>query len=85
MSVPNEYSIECEDCKSYNISPVRCESCWKKRFKKKQCRHDWRIGAGIGGFKRYKNGKIKMKSFGLHIWCWKCGRKIHAYYGSEKE
>lgn len=28
--MPNEYSIECEDCKSFNISPVKCEKCWRK-------------------------------------------------------
>jgi hypothetical protein len=33
MSVPNEYSIECEDCGCYNIKPVKCEDCWKKIFK----------------------------------------------------
>lgn len=29
-----EYSVECEVCGSYNISPVKCESCWKKEVKK---------------------------------------------------
>ena len=25
-----EYSVECEKCKMYNISPIKCEDCWKK-------------------------------------------------------
>ena len=33
--VKDIYSIECETCHSYNISPVKCESCWKKEIKQK--------------------------------------------------
>lgn len=41
----------------------------------KECkRHQWRIGAGIGGI---VNGKLK--TIGLNIWCWKCGKVIRAY------
>jgi len=34
MSLPNEYSIECEECGTYNISNLKCEDCWKKGFLK---------------------------------------------------
>lgn len=27
-----EYSVECEECNSYNISPIKCESCWRKQI-----------------------------------------------------
>lgn len=30
-----EYSTECEDCGCYNISPVKCEACWEKEFRRK--------------------------------------------------
>ena len=33
--VKDIYSIECETCHSYNISLVKCESCWKKEIKQK--------------------------------------------------
>lgn len=33
--VLDEYSIHCDDCKGYNISPVRCEDCWKKKIGEK--------------------------------------------------
>ena len=29
----NEYSVECEECGSYNISLIKCEKCWQKLFK----------------------------------------------------
>lgn len=28
-----DYSIECEECKCFNISPVKCEGCWRKQIK----------------------------------------------------
>jgi hypothetical protein len=31
--VKDLFSIECEECNSYNISPVKCESCWRKQIK----------------------------------------------------
>ena len=27
-----EYSVECEVCGNYNISPIKCESCWRKEI-----------------------------------------------------
>ncbi len=27
MSVPNEYSVECDKCGGYNIYPVHCTNC----------------------------------------------------------
>ena len=29
-----EYSVECEECNLYNISPIKCENCWKKEISK---------------------------------------------------
>ena len=42
---------------------------------KKECRHKWIIGAGIGGIE-----KGKIKSIGLYIRCEKCNKIIKAYY-----
>ena len=41
---------------------------------KKECRHKWIIGAGIGGIE-----KGKIKSIGLYIRCEKCNKIIKAY------
>jgi len=42
----------------------------------KECkRHDWRVGSYIG----YFIGKRIMKK-GINVWCWKCGKRIKAYY-----
>lgn len=38
-------------------------------------RHDWRVGAYKG---EIINGKVK--KIGLWIWCFKCNKKILAYY-----
>ena len=38
-------------------------------------RHDWRVGSFIGYL---DTGKIKRR--GLNIWCYKCSKKIKAYY-----
>jgi hypothetical protein len=42
---------------------------------KKKCRHDWRIGAYIGCLDK---GRVKRR--GLYIFCYKCSKKIKAYY-----
>lgn len=45
-------------------------------MKKQECkRHDWKVGSYIGGF---KNKRIIKE--GINIWCFKCGKKIKAYY-----
>ena len=38
-------------------------------------RHKWKVGAFIG---RVEKKKIVKK--GIHIWCWKCKKRIKAYY-----
>ena len=37
-----DYSVECEECKMYNISPIKCEDCWKKEVGK--VIDDWEKG-----------------------------------------
>ncbi len=49
-------------------------------IKQKECRHRWRVGAGIGGI---INGKFE--TIGLNIWCEKCSKKIKAKYYPKHE
>lgn len=45
-----DYSVECEVCGSYNISPIKCKECWKKEIVKQvqdilvelENSYDWR-------------------------------------------
>ena len=48
----------------------------------KECkRHDWRVGSFIGDIKRTKKtDKIYLYKKGINVWCYKCGKKIKAYY-----
>ncbi len=34
MSLPNEYSVVCDSCNGYNISPVVCVECLKEWIRK---------------------------------------------------
>lgn len=44
---------------------------------KKECkRHDWRVGSFIG----YITPLGMFSKKGINIWCYKCGKKIKAYY-----
>lgn len=53
----------------------------KKRYiPKKECKHKWRVGSGIGNFIDKKLVTTK-----LNIWCEKCNKKIKASYFSDYE
>ncbi len=47
----------------------------KRYIPKKECRHKWRVGSGIGELINKKLVTTK-----LNIWCEKCNKKIKANY-----
>ena len=43
-------------------------------------RHKWKIGAGIGGLVKLKNGQARIRKVGHYIYCEKCRKRLKAYY-----